>query len=364
MASFIKHGLKPFIKNHKKLYFFTKCLKERNNSEFIDKVLETNANWLYFQHRGEACSDKIVYDITIGRKGYGFFAEYRDMLDFLYFADEHGLTPSVEFGELFNYEPFSFTKYFKPVSGLAREDVLVAKNVVEAIDKHRYGLNRFATHDNAYGVTDEYVSSRAFVTAKYIELSDEMKIYIDESKQGFSDIKDAAKRGFSDIKDASQEVLSDMSMSNVLGVHVRGTDFKAGYIDHPAFVTFEEYLEKTIEVMEKKGFEKVFIATDDDGALDLFKSHLGDKLLYFTDVNRATGDKAVVFDDKTLSPFELGKQVLRDMMTLAECGGIIMGLSNVGVCSLITNKAKFPEFKSVTILDKGINKTGRDFDLG
>ena len=95
MASFIKHGLKPFIKNHKKLYFFTKCLKERNNSEFIDKVLETNPNWLYFQHRGEACSDKIIYDITIGRKGYGFFAEYRDMLDFLYFADEHGLTPSV-----------------------------------------------------------------------------------------------------------------------------------------------------------------------------------------------------------------------------------------------------------------------------
>lgn len=340
MASFIKHGLKPFIKNHKKLYFFTKCLKERNNSEFIDKVLETNSNWLYFEHRGEACLDKIIYDITIGRKGYGFFAEYRDMLDFLYFADEHGLTPSVEFGELFNYEPGSFTKYFKPVSGLAREDVLSAKNVVEAIDKHRYGLNRFATHDNAYGITDEYVASRACVTAKYIELSDEMKDYVDESKQGFSD------------------------MRNVLGVHVRGTDFKAGYIDHPAFVTFEEYLDKTIEVMEAKDFEKVFIATDDDGALELFKNRLGDKLLYFTDVNRATGDKAVVFDDKTRSPFELGKQVLRDMMTLAECGGIIMGLSNVGVCSLITNKAKFPEYKSVTILDKGINKTGRDFDLG
>ena len=357
MASFIKHGLKPFIKNHKKLYFFTKCLKERNNSEFIDKVLETNPNWLYFEHRGEACSDKIIYDITIGRKGYGFFAEYRDMLDFLYFADEHGLTPSVEFGELFNYEPGSFTKYFKPVSGLAREDVLVAKNVVEAIDKHRYGLNRFATHDNAYGVTDEYVASRAAVTAKYIELSDEMKTYVDESKMSFSNL--GSNQAL--MENAGS---STVSLDNVLGVHVRGTDFKAGYIDHPAFVTFEEYLEKTIEVMEEKGFEKVFIATDDDGALELFKSRLGDKLLYFTDVNRATGDKAVVFDDKTLSPFELGKQVLRDMMTLAECGGIIMGLSNVGVCSLITNKAKFQEFSSVTILDKGINKTGRDFDLG
>ena len=339
MASFVTHSLKPFIKNHKKLYFFSKCFKERNNSEFIDKVLETNPDWLYFEHRGEELPDKIVYDINIGRKGYGFFAEYRDMLDFLYFADEHGLVPSVEFGELFNYEPASFTKYFKPVSGLSRVQVDKAKNVVTAIDKHRYGLNRFATHDNAYGVTEEYVKTRAVVTSKFIELSDDMQSFYEASKTLFGD------------------------MTKVLGVHVRGTDFKAGYIDHPAFVTFEEYLDKTIEIMDANGFEKVFIATDDDGALELFKNRLGDKLLFFTDVNRASGDKAVVFDDNDISAFELGKQVLRDMMTLAACGGIIMGLSNVGVCALITNRAKFDEYRSVTIIDKGINKTGRDFDL-
>lgn len=340
----VRHKLIPFIKEHQSLYYFTKCFKERHNEEFIQQVLETDPDRLTFTHRGDELADEIIYDIAIGRPSYGFFAEYRDMLDFIFFAKDHGLKPHVRFTTDFNYGGECFYKFFKSVSGHTDDEIEKAKNVVVAIDKHRYAMNRFSDEGSAYGLTEDYILEMARVTAEYISLSDAAEAFVSNS-----------------IKEIGID-------ENTLGVHVRGTDYKVGYMDHPVFVTFEEYLNKAVELIEKAGYTKVFLATDDADALSLFSDRLGDKLITYSDVSRASGSVSVEFSDENTSRVDLGMQVLRDMMSLSKCGGIVMGRSNVGICALITNKANALKgdmpYKTVDILDKGINKTGEDFTVG
>ena len=141
-----------------------------------------------------------------------------------------------------------------------------------------------------------------------------------------------------------------------MGVHVRGTDFNLGLLNHPNIVAPNEYLAKTKEIFSGGEYGKIFIATEDSSAIELFLSEFGDKILYYKDVFRTSGKSGPhsTINNRELNNYKLGLEVIRDVYTLANCDGFISGLSHVAFAVRYTNIALDRKFDAVYTIDKGI----------
>ena len=157
--------------------------------------------------------------------------------------------------------------------------------------------------------------------------------------------------------------IRDIIDDNTLGVHVRGTDFNNHLYDHPTQVTSNQHVEVALNAMEKYGFTKVFVATDEEKILEQFKTVFGDNLVYYSDVYRSTDGKAVHLSNvaRENHKYLAGLEVLRDMYTLSYCKGFIAGISMVSTSVLITKESRNEKFVYKNIIDNGINKSGKRF---
>lgn len=141
-----------------------------------------------------------------------------------------------------------------------------------------------------------------------------------------------------------------------LAVHVRGADFKRHYKNHPNIVATEEYIGVADDMMKQYNFEQIFLATDDIEAIGMFSSHFGDKLTFYNDVMRTDGDETVMrsVSGRENHHYKLGYEVIRDMYTLAECDGLVAGLSNVSIFARITKMSRGSDYVALHYIDKGI----------
>ena len=128
-------------------------------------------------------------------------------------------------------------------------------------------------------------------------------------------------------------------------------------------VTVEEKIAEIEQVEEK--FDKIFLATDDQEAIDVFQKRFGDKVCYYEDVYRGEGNVSVAFssDLREYHRYLLGLEVLRDVYTMAQCEGLIGGISQVAYCAQIMKRGMGSEFSYFKILDKGINDSGPIFKI-
>lgn len=129
--------------------------------------------------------------------------------------------------------------------------------------------------------------------------------------------------------------------SHVLGIHVRGTDQRAGSSpDHPVGQAAAVYLEQAVALDRDHGFHQVFLACDETETLDLFRDHFGPRLVT-TLAHRTSGSAAAdgTYPDNyewLFAPrrnhhcYLLGLEVLLDVLLLARCGHLLCGRSNVG----------------------------------
>lgn len=110
------------------------------------------------------------------------------------------------------------------------------------------------------------------------------------------------------------------------------------------------------EAIKKYNFTKIFLATDDNNILNEFKEKYKERLLYYKDVNRTDGTKSIVFENnqRENNNYLNGLEVLRDMYTLANCDGLIAGLSQVSFAARITKKSLNKEYNFLKIIDNGI----------
>ena len=173
----------------------------------------------------------------------------------------------------------------------------------------------------------------ARITAKYVCLNDEIS------------------------RQFKQEIGRLLDGKNTLAVHVRGTDFKQNFNGHPVQVRTEEYLRAAQKIFEEGAYERVFLATDDLEALELFKNKFKDNLLYYEDVIRSNGVDTVMHSrvQRENHHYLLGIEVLRDMYTLASCNGLVAGLSQVSFAARIQKKSSGINYKDLVVIDKGIN---------
>ena len=155
----------------------------------------------------------------------------------------------------------------------------------------------------------------------------------------------------------------DMDISELLhhkktlAIHYRGTDFKKGWKKHPIALSPEDYYSAIDEALHLGAFEQIFLATDDNNALNTFKDRYKDKMIYYTDVYRSTDEIGVHFSqsERQYHKYKLGYEVLRDMLTLTSCDGLIAGLSQVAICTLITKNASSKKYEYIKILETGIH---------
>lgn len=328
-------------KKIEKLQFVMYCLGKSKDSRFMKRVmvLENEQNLVELKRNGEQ-SDNIYYFIDMKEINTGFFAVYNKLLAFLYFADYYGLKPVIRFDNSFPYaentlvngtnNPYEY--YFKQPLDIMPENLDDKKCVLVCRKENSYLINQLSESANGYSKSELCIDALARISGKYIQFNEQVEMQL-------------------------QKDCIIPEKKKVLGVHVRGTDFKRNYNGHPIQVEIDDYLSEALKVFGKRNYDNIFLATDDLSAIQRFKEEFGNKLLIYEDAVRSDGDDSVMNSQNIRENhhYLLGYEVLRDMYSLALCDGLVAGLSQVSYAARIQKKSAGKEYLDISILNKGIN---------
>lgn len=312
----------------------------RNDDNDFNKILEAyirQKNPVLLVENNEGHSNEIVYNIEIGvdeKDICGFFAIVAHTLDYLRFAETLGLKANIVWGENTRYYDAArgsnvFLYYFNQINediDKTQTKIIKSKNV----DLH-YTFKAVKSERQGYIVEDVGIDNFAYYYRKYFSLNEQTKTIIDEKIKSIFDGK-----------------------SNILGVHVRGTDFKWNLNDHPKFQGFSVYVDAVKKLMDDKKYDYVFLATDDQEALRLFQEEFGDKLIYYSECHRASGNIGVHCGSS--DKYEIGLDILKDVYTLVRCDGLICGISQVSIAVRYIKRSLDEEYRDLRIIKSDINK--------
>lgn len=290
-----------------------------------------------------------VYFIEEDNKDLGFCAMYRAWLEYIYLADVCGIIPVVQAGNHFAYREDgvingtwnAFEYYFLQPTPIGIREAGRKRNVLRSRVFHREMVELVLTGKCAhYEYTKRYMYEMARIVRKYIRFNEQTQQYVNVGIE---------KLGIEDAK--------------VLGVHIRGTDFRAKYDNHPVYVTEEDCFQEVNKLMQEKGYEKIFVATDDVRILKNFRAEYGNKMYFYDDVERSNKNRSVAFskNSRKQHKYLLGLEVIRDMYTLSKCSGLVAGISQVAICAQIHKLAGKQSYEDIKVIDKGIYQNGHSF---
>lgn len=298
---------------------------------------------LCFEERGELWKGHIVYLISMedleGMESHmGFFALLNCVLNRLSYADRLGFIPVVHYPITVLYYDSNldyitsnvFEYFFEPVSTLTYEDTKIVQNLVISKEADSQFLLKYKP---GYLLDNSGILRLSEIWLKYIHFNKETKIKLNK-----------------DIK------LITLA-KKVLGVHIRGTDFKNINKNHPVAISIEQYIKQAKEIFESGNYSHIFIATDEMDAIYKLSSAFDKKtILFYTDVLRSDNGEPLHKTEncRKMHKYLLGYEVLRDMITLANCDGFIAGKSQVSLAVQIYNGTLKKRFEDLCILDNGI----------
>ena len=345
-----KSDLYQILVRHPFLDALQYLVRNFNNKEQCRRIAGRDGLVLKCNFYGNSNKDKCIYYIRFGGAEHGFFGQFRILLKYLAYADRIGFYRVVEWPNNFPYaekegvrgiqNPFEY--YFDQPMGISLEDMRKSYNVFcgEEIHITDFYLDKeIPGGEEGYMISEAFIERLAEIMRKYIRLNSWTENYM------------------------QQEIGGLLQNKKTVGVHVRGSDYKKNYNNHPAIVPVKEYIRAAERLMRSGKYEQVFLATDDMEALELFSSVFADKLVYYKDVIRTKGNVSVAFSKKRRNNhrYRLGLEVLRDMMSLAACDGLVAGISQVSNCARITRRSDEKNYEDMVILDRGINHTRNDF---
>lgn len=140
----------------------------------------------------------------------------------------------------------------------------------------------------------------------------------------------------------------------VLGVVFRGTDYKnravPGEHRQPGI---EDLIVKTKVLMHEWGCDHVFLATEDKGAVEIFKRNLGDQLVY---TEKERYDSSVECTqthsfDREFDRYLKGEEYLTEIYVLSKCDCLLSGRVGILGAALPMNAGKY---ENKYIYDLGI----------
>ena len=345
----MENTFKNIFKHFHKLYFLIRHIKNVNNLKYnklINGYLDNYGDELslLIENSGKVPQRNIIYDISIGDNNIekkGFCAILFWTIWYIWFAEKMHFIPNVFWGKgCIYYDPEMdktteniFEYYFKPINNIDRSVINQEYPICICNQKHisHIGYNLSAY----YNFTEDIVTIHSEMYKKYFRLNSRTQQYI------------------------TNELTKICMNEKILGIHVRGTDFKKGLTDHPFIISFNEYLNKAKELFASGKYDKIFLATDDIEALDLFKNEFKDSMVYYSETFRTYGDRGTHYakNIRPLHNYKLGLEVLRDVYTLANCDGLVCGLSHVSFAARCISLSLNHEYEDVIILDNGINNS-------
>lgn len=331
--------------------YIKRIIKNLNNEEYKKWVLfgQEDPYSVKFEILGDSLKDKNILIINNGSPNHGFFAEFRTTMNCLSFAERFHFTPYVFYNKDFCYaeaalvngteNPFEY--YFEQPADLKYSEVMSARNVVYAPKFHGDVAEELNKNCFSYAVSDEYINHMAEIMEKYIRFNATTEKYLEQN---------------------ISEILGDYK---VLGIHYRGTDFKQNYNHHPVAVTLEKQIAKVKEVMESGEYDKIFLATDDVSAIKQYSQAFGDQIVFYQDVCRSEDSQSVAFSksEREQHHYLLGLEVLRDMYTLANCKGLVSGMSQVSNMARIMKRAMHEQYTHEEVINLGINHNKNNFTV-
>lgn len=340
----IKEAIKQYVKGHNWsniLYQVHLIRSDERTRNWFDHF--NMADVLKFEHLGPENPDRNLYLIEMNNASSGFFWLWKAMIQRLDYAEKYNLTPVVVWGEQIVFHDPSrsanaFEDFFLPVSPVSAESARHSENVVLP----RWSVDATETFTPA-GVYDDAAWTKDLaeftrLQKKYVKLQPR----VEEQVRG--------------------ELRELLQGKKTLAVHIRGVEW-GNIQNHPIPVGLETYMALIDEAVEQHGFEQIFLATDSDDNVNAMRSRYGEKLVCFQDVARARAGShtLVIFDQqskKETTPFRMGYEVLRDMMALAECQGLIAGLSNISLAARVWKKAAGQEYVYLHMIQNQIQTKG------
>lgn len=340
--------LEKMLTKNMLLYDILLLVKYRHDKEFLEKIKDVRKNANLVELQENSCGTEksgILCDIEIEGENEGFFALVRWTLDALYFCDCFSLYPYIRFSSKNLYydntlsgERNTFEYFFEqPIN----KDLSNYITIIKYNSRNRLKAE-FLNGGVSYRVTEMYIDEMARIMRKYLRFNNEIKQIIDE------------------------ELKKNRISEKTLGVHIRGTDYKSNYKNHPCYVAPNEYYKYINEAFSIYDFEKIYIATDDEDILKVFIEKYGIKKVVFAENTvRSRGVEGVHTSpgNREHHKYMLGVEVICDMCMLASCGGVISGMSQVGLMSRIYKKSKEGSFLYDKTIDKGLNSKGKIFKV-
>lgn len=344
----IKSRMKSYIKSNNFLYTFFCSIQRSRDKEFQKMVRAMGGRdaTLLLVEGNYNLNNEIYYIIECGfgeKKDWrGFFALIGQNLRSIYFAQTYHLKPCIVWGKNSLYYDTrmdkitenAFEYFFEPLS-LEYEEILKEHLFVKSRGADSNRITHTALKGSVYHISDEQIEVFASLYRRYFHLNSATKAYIDT--------------GINKIMGKDEKVI---------GVHVRGTDFKNQFYRHPEFCGFEPFLEAAKKIVEEGGYSKIFLATDDEEAIELFRHDFGSTVVFYEDCQRAKGNLCVMCNEKAY-PYEMGLEVLRDVYTLVHCDALICGLSQVAFAAQYIKKSQTEEFSYIKQIDMKINSDGK-----
>ena len=334
---------KKQIKKNDRLYVILKCIMNSNDPQLVSLIrgyyCQPYKSLTLMLNTPMDAEKESIYYVNFGvdkTRTEGFCALLRYTISALPVADSLGLIPFVEWGKGINYYENelesetrnAFLYYFQPVSKINQ---IQGKQFVcwEPAHVENYRHKKLALYQSV----DEEINFFAESYKKYIHLNKKTTDYIEEN-----------------IKSVIQDY-------RVLGVHARGTDFNIGYAKHPKAITPNIYIEKAKKLFDIGNYDKIFIATEDINLLNSFIDTFGEKLVYYDDVFRTSGNVGPhgTKNARPLHHYKLGLEVLRDVYTLAYCDSLLCGMAHVSFAVRYINLALGRNFEELVVLNSEFN---------
>lgn len=343
-------SLKQFLRNHPRIDLIQYILRKKiSKSSECRKILELEKNPLFIQYRhyGSLNKDKHIYYIKIGLayKAMGYCSLLRITLLHLAYAERLGLQPVIEWTKdllytentIKNGTENSFEYFFQNTSNISIADVLESDLVVTS---KIYDIN-LMVDKLSYKIDENEIRILSNMIKKYLIFNEFGKHEI------YAPCRELTQRG------------------SFLGIHVRGTDFKKGYSRHPVMVTVDEYLEEAKNILEKKKFDFVFLATDEQEVVKKFEAVFKEKLFYYKSFRSSDGTPLHYNNggERKDNKYLLGMEILKDVFTLGNCDGLLAGFSNVSIMARAIKESLNKPYQYEKIIDKGINYNLKECSL-
>lgn len=317
--------LKPFSA------FIPLRIKHRINRHFINPLKFTNE--FIFASYGDINPDKTI--LIIGGHDAGLYSIIHNVVGYLIYAEEMGYIPVVDYKNnktFYHDETFIgnlWEVYFRQPSELTLEDAYSSKNVVHtplSFSRSNYPSN------GLHVINDEKKTMQIHeIFNKYIRYNDEISKYIEET-------------------------YSKVKSKELLGVYLRGTDYKnaSGHAKQPSLESIFEKIDYYLKKYED--IEGLFLSTEEEETLHSIQERYGE-LVYFSkrflikeyESGQVT-PKAFFGDGK--DKIQIGLEYLTDIEILVRLKYFLCGLSNGSVAVIEKNGLKFVEHQ---VLFEGFN---------